>query len=166
MLVHEMGVINMLNAEKYKNEILEKSNVVFDFSISKDRHTIEKCLGVCDNCIFCNIGEHCSNVKVKWLLSEYKEPVKLIRVEHEILRYLYKRDYRYIAREESERVIAFKGRPHKITCGTWNTISDEKIGFLNLYDFSNLFQFTNWKDLESTSIEDVLKNCEVIDDDL
>lgn len=156
----------MLNAEKYKNEILEKSNVVFDFSISKDRHTIEKCLGVCDNCIFCNIGEHCSNVKVKWLLSEYKEPVKLIRVEHEILRYLYKRDYRYIAREESERVIAFKGRPHKITCGTWNTISDEKIGFLNLYDFSNLFQFTNWKDLESTSIEDVLKNCEVIDDDL
>lgn len=155
----------MLNAEKYKNEILEKSNVVFDFSISKDRHTIEKCLGVCDNCIFCNIGEHCSNVKVKWLLSEYKEPVKLIRVEHEILRYLYKRDYRYIAREESERVIAFKGRPHKITCGTWNTISDEKIGFLNLYDFSNLFQFTDWKDLESTSIEDVLKNCEVIDDD-
>lgn len=156
----------MLNAEKYKNEILEKSNVVFDFSISKDRHTIEKCLGVCDNCIFCNIGEHCSNVKVKWLLSKYKEPIKLIRVEHEILRYLYKRDYRYIAREESERVIAFKGRPHKITCGTWNTISDEKIGFLNLYDFSNLFQFTDWKDLESTSIEDVLKNCEVIDDDL
>lgn len=155
----------MLNAERFKKEILEKSNVVFDFSISKDRHTIEKCLGVCDNCIFCNIGEHCSNVKVKWLLSEYKEPVKLIRVEHEILRYLYKRDYRYIAREESERVIAFKGRPHKITCGTWNTISDEKIGFLNLYDFSNLFQFTDWKDLESTSIEDVLKNCEVIDDD-
>lgn len=155
----------MLNAEKYKNEILEKSNVVFDFSISKDRHTIEKCLGVCDNCIFCNIGEHCSNVKVKWLLSEYKEPVKLIRVEHEILRYLYKRDYRYIAREESERVIAFKGRPHKITCGIWNTISDEKIGFLNLYDFSNLFQFTDWKDLESTSIEDVLKNCEVVDND-
>lgn len=156
----------MLNAEKYKNEILEKSNVVFDFSISKDRHTIEKCLGVCDNCIFFNMGEHCSNVKVKWLLSKYKEPIKLIRVEHEILRYLYKRDYRYIAREESERVIAFKGRPHKITCGTWNTISDEKIGFLNLYDFSNLFQFTDWKDLESTSIEDVLKNCEVIDDDL
>ena len=156
----------MLNAERYKNEILEKSNVVFDFSISKDRHTIEKCLGVCDNCIFFNMGEHCSNVKVKWLLSKYKEPIKLSKVEYEILRYLYKRDYRYIAREESERVIAFKGRPHKITCGTWNTISDEKIGFLNLYDFSNLFQFTDWKDLESTSIEDVLNNCEVVDDDL
>lgn len=156
----------MLNAEKYREEILKNSNVVSDFSMSKDKHTIKKCLGVCKDCFFHEAGDHCSNIKVKWLLSEYKEPVKLIRVEHEILRYLYKRDYRYIAREESERVIAFKGRPHKITCGTWNTISDEKIGFLNLYDFSNLFQFTDWKDLESTSIEDVLKNCEVIDDDL
>lgn len=156
----------MLNAERFKKEILENSNAVFDFSMSKDKHTIKKCLGVCDDCFFHEAGDHCSNIKVKWLLSEYKEPVKLIRVEHEILRYLYKRDYRYIAREESERVIAFKGRPHKITCGTWNTISDEKIGFLNLYDFSNLFQFTDWKDLESTSIEDVLKNCDVIDDDL
>lgn len=155
----------MLNAEKYREEILENSNVVSDFSMSKDKHTIKKCLGVCKDCFFHEAGDHCSNIKVKWLLSEYKEPVKLIRVEHEILRYLYKRDYRYIAREESERVIAFKGRPHKITCGTWNTISDEKIGFLNLYDFSNLFQFTDWKDLESTSIEDVLKNCEVVEDE-
>lgn len=155
----------MLNAERFKKEILENSNVVSDFSMSKDKHTIKKCLGVCKDCFFHEAGDHCSNIKVKWLLSEYKEPVKLIRVEHEILRYLYKRDYRYIAREESERVIAFKGRPHKITCGTWNTISDEKIGFLNLYDFSNLFQFTDWKDLESTSIEDVLKNCEVVEDE-
>lgn len=155
----------MLNAERFKKEILEKSNVVFDFSISKDRHTIEKCLGVCDNCIFCNIGEHCSNVKVKWLLSEYKEPIKLSKVEYEILRYLYKRDYRYITREESERVIAFKGRPHKITCGTWNTISDEKIGFLNLYDFSKLFQFTNLEDSEPTLIQGVLNNCEVVEDE-
>lgn len=153
----------MLNAEKYREEILENSNVVSDFSMSKDKHTIKKCLGVCKDCFFHDLGDHCSNIKVKWLLSEYKEPVKLIRVEHEILRYLYKRDYRYIAREESERVIAFKGRPHKITCGTWNTISGEKIGFLNLYDFSNLFQFTDWKDLEPTSIEDVLGNCEVIE---
>lgn len=156
----------MLNAEKYREEILKNSNVVSDFSMSKDKHTIKKCLGVCKDCFFHEAGDHCSNIKVKWLLSEYKEPVKLIRVEHEILRYLYKRDYRYIAREESERVIAFKGRPHKITCGTWNTISDEKIGFLNLYDFSNLFQFTNWEDSEPTLIQGVLNNCEVVESDL
>lgn len=158
----------MLNAEKYRKEIL--NNYSKGFSIIDDH--IDDCESIaCESCLFSNSKNDdgyltCINRKVRWLLSEYKEPVKLIRVEHEILRYLYKRDYRYIAREESERVIAFKGRPHKITCGTWNTISDEKIGFLNLYDFSNLFQFTDWKDLESTSIEDVLKNCEVIDDDL
>lgn len=157
----------MLNAERFKEEI-NKHNNEFGLTDSiADCKTLE-----CRNCRFSRLNNSddeiilCSTRKVKWLLSEYKEPVKLIRVEHEILRYLYKRDYRYIAREESERVIAFKGRPHKITCGTWNTISGEKIGFLNLYDFSNLFQFTDWKDSEPTLIQGVLNNCEVVESDL
>ena len=140
----------MLNAERFKEDILKNSNVVFDFSMSKDKHTIKKCLGTCDDCFFHEVGDHCSNIKVKWLLSEYKEPIKLNKVEYEILRYLYKRDYRYITREKSERVI-------------WNTISGEKIGYLDLYDFSNLFQFTNWEDSEPTLIQGVLNNCEVSD---
>lgn len=159
----------MLNAEKYREEILALTNNHKHFAIKADNPTvIMRCndFEQCRGCLFNNSNNgSCSSNKMKWLLSEYKELIKLIRVEHEILRYLYKRDYRYIAREESERVIAFKGRPHKITCGTWNTISGEKIGFLNLYDFSNLFQFTDWKDLEPTSIEDVLKNCGVIEDE-
>lgn len=156
----------MLNAEKFRKEILENSNAVFDFLMSKDKHTIKKCLGVCDDCFFHEAGDHCSNIKVKWLLSEYKEPIKLIKVEYEILRYLYKRDYRYITREKSERVIAFKGRPHKRDYDVWNTISGEKIGYLDLYDFSNLFQFTNWEDSEPTLIQGVLNNCEVVESDL
>lgn len=153
----------MLNAERFKEEILKNSNVVFDFSMSKDKHTIKKCLGTCDDCFFHEVGDHCSNIKVKWLLSEYKEPIKLNKVEYEILRYLYKRDYRYITREKSERVIVFKGRPHKRDYDVWNTISGEKIGYLDLYDFSNLFQFTNWEDSEPTLIQGVLNNCEVSD---
>lgn len=156
----------MLNAERFKKEILENSNAVFDFSMSKDKHTIKKCLGVCDDCFFHEAGDHCSNIKVKWLLSEYKEPIKLSKVEYEILRYLYKRDYRYIAREKSERVIAFKGCPHKRDYDVWNTISGEKTGYLDLYDFSNLFQFTNWEDSEPTLIQGVLNNCEVVESDL
>lgn len=156
----------MLNAEKFKKEILENSNAVFDFSMSKDKHTIKKCLGVCDDCFFHEAGDHCSNIKVKWLLSEYKEPIKLSKVEYEILRYLYKRDYRYIVREKNERVIAFKGRPHKRDYGGWNTISSEKMGYLDLYDFSNLFQFTNWENSEPTLIQGVLNNCEVVESDL
>ena len=42
----------------------------------------------------------------------------------------------------------------------------KKIGYLDLYDFSNLFQFTNWEDSEPTLIQGVLNNCEVVESDL
>lgn len=157
----------MLNAERYKNEILEKSNVVFDFSISKDRHTIEKCLGVCDNCIFCNMGEHCSNVKVKWLLSEYKEPVKLSKLEYDILKYLLNdTGYRYIARNKYRHeggvynLYIFKDEPFEDS-GVWCSGRDSGNEF---YVFNNLFAFVKWEDSKPTSIEDVLNNCEVVND--
>lgn len=149
----------MLNAERFKKEILEKSNVVFDFSISKDRHTIEKCLGVCNNCIFCNIGEHCSNVKVKWLLSEYKEYVKLTRFEHDVLKHLLeKTQYRFIARERNDTIYIYERKPKKGS-DAWEIIS----GMRNFNLFINLFPFIKWEDEEPTSIEDVLNNCEVSD---
>lgn len=151
----------MLNAERFKKEILEKSNVVFDFSISKDRHTIEKCLGVCDNCIFCNIGEHCSNVKVKWLLSEYKEPVKVSGLEHELLKFWYESGccYRYIARDSSGNLFLYVRRPTK-KAEVWASIEWHKF----ISDFNDLFKFVKWGDKEPTSIKDVLENCEVIED--
>lgn len=151
----------MLNAERYKNEILEKSNVVFDFSISKDRHTIEKCLGFCDNCIFFNMGEHCSNVKVKWLLSEYKEPVKLTELEHGILEYLLeKRQYRFVVRERNGIIYAYKSKPKK-EADSWGSLSlNNELGL-----FNNLFQFVKWEDSTPTLIKDVLENCEVVEDE-
>lgn len=152
----------MLNAERFKKEILEKSNVVFDFSISKDRHTIKKCLGVCDDCFFHEVGDHCSNIKVKWLLSEYKEPVKLTELEHGILEYLLKkRQYRFVVRERNGIIYAYKSNPKK-EADSWESLSlNNELGL-----FNNLFQFVQWEDSEPTSIEDVLGNCEVIEDDL
>lgn len=162
MHVYEMGVINMLNAERFKKEILENSNVVFDFSMSKDKHAIKKCLGVCDNCIFYDMGDHCSNIKVKWLLSEYKEPVKLTGLEHGILEYLLeKRQYRFVVREKSDNIYIYKRKPKK-GIGAW----DSSTGMLNLNVFINLFPFIKWEDEEPTSIEDVLNNCEVVESDL
>lgn len=153
----------MLNAERFKKEILEKSNVVFDFSISKDRHTIEKCLGVCDNCIFFNMGEHCSNVKVKWLLSEYKEPVKLSRFEHEYLERISNHSkFRYIARDEIGCIFAYENKPRKYS-NHWNVIIEGgALARLPLCD--DLYQFMSWEDQEPTPIKDVLENCEVVND--
>lgn len=150
----------MLNAERFKKEILENSNVVFDFSISKDRHTIEKCLGVCDNCIFCNMGEHCSNVKVKWLLSEYKEPIKLSRLEHELLKFIDNEGYKYIARDNCGGVLfRYPKKPTKNIYGEWG-----KGGICSdLRMFNDLFQFVKWEDEEPKSIKKILNNCEVSD---
>lgn len=104
----------MLNAERFKKEILEKSNVVSDFSMSKDKHTIKKCLGVCKDCFFHEAGDHCSNIKVKWLLSEYKEPVKLTRFEHDVLKYLLENtQYRFIARERNDTIYIYTRKPKK-----------------------------------------------------
>ena len=150
----------MLNAEKYKNEILEKSNVLFDFSISKDRHTIEKCLGVCDDCIFCNIGEHCSNVKVKWLLSEYKEPVKLTRLEDGLLSF-WNKEYKYIARDSNNMVFVYREKPSK-NSKVWGSLHEHRV----IDDLDKLFLFVKWEDTEPRAIKEILKNCEVIDDDL
>lgn len=150
----------MLNAERFKKEILEKSNVVFDFSISKDRHTIEKCLGVCKDCFFHEAGNHCSNIKVKWLLSKCKEPIKLSRFEHDVLKHLLeKTQYRFIVREKSDNIYIYKRKPKK-GIGAW----DSSTGMLNLNVFINLFPFIKWEDEEPISIEDVLNNCEVVED--
>lgn len=149
----------MLNAEKYKKEILENSNVVSDFSMSKDKHVIKKCLGVCDDCFFHEAGDHCSNIKVKWLLSEYKEPVKLTRFEHDVLKYLLENtQYRFIARERNDTIYIYTRKPKKGS-DAWEIIS----GMRNFNLFINLFPFIEWEDEEPKSIKKILNNCEVSD---
>lgn len=148
----------MLNAEKYREEILENSNVVSDFSMSKDKHTIKKCLGVCDNCIFYDMGDHCSNVKIKWLLSEYKEPVKLTRFERDILEYALKNtDYRFITRDEEDKLYFYSTKPRKYN-RYWQYLAQNQRRLLS----DDLFPFVKWEDDEPTSIKKVLKNCVVI----
>lgn len=151
----------MLNAERFKKEILENSNAVFDFSMSKDKHTIKKCLGVCDDCFFHEAGDHCSNIKVKWLLSEYKEPVKLTRFEHDVLKHLLeKTQYRFIVRERNDCLYIYKSNPKK-EADSWGSLSlNNELGL-----FNNLFHFVKWEDSEPTSIKAVLDNYVVIDDE-
>jgi hypothetical protein len=102
----------------------------------------------------------CINRKVKWLLSEYKEPVKLTRFEQDVLKHLLeKTQYRFIVREKSDSIYIYKRKPKK-GIGAW----DNSTGMLNLNVFINLFPFIKWEDEEPTSIKDVLNNCEVVND--
>ena len=155
----------MLNAEKFRKEISENSNVVYDFSMSKDKHTIKKCLGVCGECFFNEPGNHCSDIKVKWLLLEYKEPIKLSKLEYELLRHLYKKGYSYIVRDGSNSVYVYEKCPCRINL-YWAPGDVNHNDDISLYRLSYLFQFLKWSDEEPTLIQDILNNCEVVEDDL
>lgn len=151
----------MLNAEKYREEILKNSNAVFDFLMSKDKHTIKKCLGVCDDCFFHEAGDHCSNIKVKWLLSEYKEPIKLSRFEYDILKYLSDNTvHMYIVRDGNGNICLYDAEPKKSGNGDWWVGR----GVHGMVMFDKLFQFIKWEDSTPTPIKDVLDNCEVVND--
>lgn len=149
----------MLNAKKFRKEILKNSNVVSNFSMSKDKHTIKECLGVCGDCFFNEAGDHCSNIKVKWLLSEYKEPVKLTKFERDILEYALKNtDYRFITRDDDDKLYFYSTKPRKYN-RYWQYLAHNQRRLLS----DDLFRFVRWSDEKPTLIEDVLKNCEMVD---
>lgn len=157
----------MLNAEKHRDQLLKFVEENHDslFGLDKNSEPISCTVSRCNNCQFgfkkskYVEGYSCSAAKIKWLLSEYKEPVKLTRFEHDVLKHLLeKTQYRFIVREKSDNIYIYKRKPKKGT-GAWDISS----GMQNLNIFVNLFPFIKWEDSEPTSIEYVLKNCEVVD---
>lgn len=154
----------MINAEKYRKEIL---NNYSGFSVI-DSH-IDDCESIlCESCLFSNSKNDdgyltCINRKVKWLLSEYKEPVKLTRFEYDILKYLSDNTkYMYIVRDGNGNIFLYDEEPQKSESAPWWTGR----GMCHTSMFNKLFQFVQWEDSTPTLIKDVLENCEVVEDDL
>lgn len=156
----------MLNAEKFKNELLEILSENRYIEVDKYERKIRKCTG--NNCPKCMFGitalgkgrDSCSIAAMLWLLSEYKEPVKLSRLEYEILKWEKKEGYKYIARTSSNSLFFYANKPNKLNyCWVSKDNNDEFFGM-----FNKLFQFIQWEDAEPTSIQEVLENCEVVND--
>lgn len=149
----------MINAEKYKNELLKVINEnEQDFIAFDERdNSIKNCTTmVCKNCKFSRAKAKvlCTQTKFKWLLSEYKEPIKLSKLEYDILEYISDNtEYLYIARESTSNIFVYRLEPTKGTHG-WNGR-----GYTPLTAFKKLFLFIKWEDKEATSIKDVLENC-------
>lgn len=156
----------MLNAEKYKNELLKVINEnEQDFIAFDDRdNSVKNCTTmVCKNCKFTRTKAKalCTQTKLKWLLSEYKEPIKLSRFEYDILKYLSDNTkYMYIVRDGNGNIFLYDEEPQKSESAPWWTGR----GMCHTSMFNKLFQFIQWGDSEPTSIEYVLKNCEVVND--
>lgn len=157
----------MLNAEKFKDELLEILSENRYIEVDKYDRKIRKCTG--NNCPKCMFGitalgkgrDSCSIAAMLWLVSEYKEPVKLTRLEYEILKWAKKEGYKYIARTSSNSVFVHANKPNKLNyCWVSEDGNDEYLGMFNKF-----FQFVKWEDSTPTSIQEVLENCEVVEDE-
>lgn len=166
----------MLNAERFKEKILGvvEDDKKYNFAIKDDDpNAIRNCIddGIsCKDCIFTSLknGKNCLYNRFNWLLSEYKEPAKLTRLEHDILKYLFNdTGYRYIVRDKYYHqgdifyLYIFKNKPREDS-GGWH--SNDPYDRSQFYAFNNLFKFIKFEDEEPTSIKDVLENCEVVND--
>ena len=154
----------MLNAEKYKDRILEVASNHKVFEIDTKNNKIDNCSSTkCRDCLFYTFGtisEHDVN-RIKWLLSEYKQPIKLSKLEYDILKYLSDNTrHMYIVRNGSGDIYLYDLEPEKSRSGNWW----EGRGVHCMVMFNKLFQFVKWEDKEPKLIKDVLKNCEVIED--
>lgn len=156
----------MINGEKYRDKLLKfiEKRDAGSFTFSKgEEGKFWQCGGRrCSECGMSKERSNCTVARLKWLLSEYKEPVKLTELEHGILEYLLeKRQYRFVVRERNGIIYVYKSKPKK-EADSWGSLSlNNELGL-----FNNLFQFVKWEDSTPTAIKDVLNNCEVIDDDL
>ena len=152
----------MINAERFKEEILNITNDYFDLAVNKNNpNGVSKCGSFpCADCMFSKSEDgkaRCTKNRMNWLLAEYKgPPVKVSKLEYDILKYLSDNTaYLYIARDSTSNLFAYRLGPTKGTHG-WNGR-----GYTPVTVFNKLFLFIKWEDEESTSIKDVLENCVV-----
>lgn len=157
----------MLNAEKYRAEILGK-----DFKFGLSNRICKCCYEECATCVFSlennpndGLSHACTIRKVKWLLSEYREPVKLTKIEYYILKWAKENtEFKYLVRLKNGNLCAYSEKPFKDN--QHNVWANKKNVNSRLSMFNDLFEFINCEDSEPTSIEEVLENCEVVEDDL
>ena len=149
----------MINAEKFKKEILAMMDKNDRFAID-NKNVLRKCVDLkCSECLF---GEGlCYFERMKWLLSEHKEPIKVSKLEYDILKYLSDNTvHMYIVRDGNGNICLYDAEPKKSGNGDWWV----GCGVHGMVMFDKLFQFIKWEDSTPTLIKDVLENCEVVND--
>lgn len=167
----------MMTKEEYKRELIHMWDSLREYCKGYDN-----CAGViCEECPLCD-AEHDKcllyndvyhailewnndvyNAVLKW--SKEHQKYKLSKLEYDILKYLSEKtlstyeEHMYIARDEDGSICLYDEKPKKIGSYWYG-------GFVcSVTAFDELFQFVQWGDEKPTLIQDVLENCEVIEDD-
>lgn len=92
------------------------------------------------------------------------ETIKMTQLDYEMLKLVQKQGAKYICRDEGGVLNICATEPYQSEYeeGIW--WSTGETAYLNEF-FSKLFQFVKWEDKKYYVIEDVLNNCEVVEDD-
>lgn len=154
----------MINAEKFKDEILETLDCDCEgFGVTEDNKiTICRADSFCCICSFLKDGFCSREAKDRWLLSEYKEPIKVSKLEYGILKHILNHtEYRYIVRSFNNVYVYTHEPINDLVGGIWcvGEGTYEKVSPLK-----DLFQFVKDGEYDPMLIKDILNNCEVIDD--
>lgn len=148
----------MINAEKHKYELRTFLNLfkLCNCAIRKDNGSFGKCSNIgCKNCMIKDDSD-CDYARIKWMLSECKELLKVSKLEYDILKYLSDNTrHMYIVRNKSGDIYLYDLEPEKSRSGNWW----EGRGVHVMVMFNKLFQFVQWEDEKPTSIKEVLENC-------
>lgn len=107
----------------------------------------------CSECLRLSLLELLEEYK-----EEYKEPVKLTKFEYEYLKVAKKEGFNFIARDKSNRLYGFEKQPTKGNA-MWGSRGDY-VGM-----FKSIFSFVKWEDEEPYNIDEILSNCEVMQDE-
>lgn len=148
----------MLKIEKIKKEIKNydtNNNVYFGCYLANFESNIDYEESDCFKEILCS---ECLRQSLLNLLEEYKKPVKLSKFEYEYLKVAKKEGFNFIARDKSNRLYGFEKQPTKGNA-TWSSRGDY-VGM-----FKSTFSFVKWEDEEPYNIDEILSNCEVIEDE-
>lgn len=90
------------------------------------------------------------------------ETIKLTRLDYEMLKFVQKQGVKYICRDKNGILNLYEKKPYIMNDNkTWGT--EGKNCFLGNF-LKQLCQFVTWEDKKYYVVEDVLKNCEIVED--
>lgn len=94
---------------------------------------------------------------------ESLEPIKMTHLDYEMLKFVQKQGAKYICRDESGLINLCEKEPRIMNndCTWW---PEGQYDYLSAFT-KQLFQFVTWESQKYYVIEDVLNNCEVVEDD-
>lgn len=147
----------MLKIEKIKDEIKnfnDENNTLRCYlaQIATNQNYSVNCYRIGIDC------SECLRLSLMELLEEYKEPIKLTQFEYEYLKFAKAVEYNFIARDEDGGLFLYSIEPWKGEI-TWR-YRDSGIRI-----FTKMFNFVRWQDEEPYNIDEILSNCEVIENE-